>query len=110
MLGSVLPNKCHARDRIDAGSRAARLLSRGTAASLVLGLGLAASATAYGAPQPAAASVYTMGPGRLVAIAAIALGVLGAVNGGRAVARSASGMARRRATMALVLGPIGFII
>ena len=62
--------------------------------------------------QPDAVTVYTMSPGRIGAIVAGVLGLIGAVIGGRALARSASraGTGRRGAVIALVLGPIGMVI
>jgi hypothetical protein len=100
------------RDRIDASARAAWRFSRGSAA-LVWGFGLAAPAAAHASVQPLAASVYTMGPGRIVALVAVVVGLIGAVNGGLAVARSGRigpGNGRRQALVALVLGPIGLVI
>jgi hypothetical protein len=54
-----------------------------------------------------------MGPGRIVAIVGIVSGLIAAVSGGLALARSGgtdSGQIRRRAVRALVLGPIGLAI
>ena len=97
---------------------ALRLFSRVTdllaAAALVGGFGLAAPAAAHVSAQPAAVSVYTMSPGRIGAIVAIVVGLIGAAIGGRALARSAgrigTGNGRRGAIVALVLGPIGLVI
>jgi Family of unknown function (DUF6223) len=89
---------------------AAWLFSRVTdllaAAVLVGGFALAAPAAAHGSVEPAAASVYAMSPGRIGAIVAAVVGLVGAVIGGRALARSA----RRGAIVALVLGPIGLLM
>ena len=63
--------------------------------------------------QSLAAGVYTLGPGRITALVAIVVGLIGAVNGGLAVARSGrtgTDNGRRRAVAALVLGPIGLVI
>jgi Family of unknown function (DUF6223) len=94
------------------------LCSRGTyvlaGAVLVGWLGLVAPAAAHVSDQPAAASVYTLSPGRIGAIVAAVVGLIGAVVGGLALARSAgrigTGNGRRGAIMALVLGPIGLVI
>src|SRR5688500_16295632 len=84
------------------------------AAALVGGFGLATPAAAYLAVQPAAATVYTMGPGRIGAAVAAVAGLIGAVIGGLALARSAgrvgNGTGRRGAIVALVLGPIALVI
>jgi hypothetical protein len=78
------------------------------------GVGLAASAAAHVSVQPDAASVYTMSPGRIGAMVAAVVGLVGAVAGGLALARSAgrigTGNGRRGAIVALVLGPIGLVI
>jgi hypothetical protein len=107
------------RDVIHASPRAARLLSRVTtllAAGVVVGFGLAAPVAAHASIQPTAAGLYTMTPGRIAASTAAVLGLIGAVTGGLALARSAGrigtgiGTARRGAVVALVLGPIGMVI
>jgi hypothetical protein len=78
---------------------------------VVGGFGLAAPAAANVSVQPAAASVYTMSPGRIGAIVAAVVGLIGAVIGGLALARSAgrvgAGNGRRGSIVALVMGPIG---
>jgi hypothetical protein len=102
----------HTRHTIDA------LFSRGTdllaVAAVVLGFGLIAPAAAHASVQPAAASVYTMTPERIAASAAAVVGLIGAVIGGLALARSSgrigNGNGRRGAIVALVLGPIGLVI
>ena len=105
--------KWNPRAMIDASPRAAWLFWRVTgllaAAALVGAFGLAAPAAAHVSVQPAAASVYTMSPGRIGAVVAAVVGLIGAVIGGRALARSA-GNGRRGAIVALVLGPIGLVI
>jgi hypothetical protein len=106
------------RDMIDASPRAAWLFSRVTgllaAAAVVGAFGLAAPAAEHGSVQPAAVSVYTMTPGRIAASVAAVVGLIGAVIGGLALARSAArigiGTGRRGAIAALVLGPIGLVI
>jgi hypothetical protein len=84
------------------------------AAVLVVGFGLAAQAAAYVSVQPAAASVDTLSPGRIGALVAAMVGLIGAVIGGLALARSVASMGagngRRGAIVALVLGPIGLVI
>ena len=84
------------------------------AAAVVVGFGLAASAAAQVSDQPAAAAVSGLTPKRAVAVAAVVVGLIGAVIGGLALARSAgrigTGTGRRGAIMALVLGPIGLAI
>jgi Family of unknown function (DUF6223) len=108
----------HMRDMFDASPRAAWLVSRVTnllaAAALVGGFGLSAPAAAHASVQPGAASVYTMSPGRIGAVVAAVVGLIGAVNGGLALARSAGHIGtrngRRGAIVALVLGPIGLVI
>jgi hypothetical protein len=105
------------RGMIAASPRAAWLVSRGThllaAAALVGGFGLSAPAAAQVSVQPAA-SVYTLSPGRIGAMVAAAVGLIGVVIGGRALARSAgridSGNGRRGAIVALVMGPIGLVL
>jgi hypothetical protein len=74
---------------------------------------LAAAATAEDASQPAAVGVYAMSAGRAAASSAVLIGMIGAIAGGLALARSAwrvgSG-GRRGAVVALVLGPIGLAV
>jgi hypothetical protein len=65
---------------------------------------------AQGSVQPDAVSVSTLSPGRIAAIMAVAVGLIGLVIGARALGRSAGGGARRGAILALVLGPIGLVI
>jgi hypothetical protein len=86
-------------------------------ATAVVGFfGLAAPAGAHASvqPAPAAAPVYTMTPERIAASSAALAGLIGAVIGGLALARSAgrngNGNGRRGAIVALVLGPIGLVI
>ena len=84
------------------------------AVALVGAVVLAAPAAAYAALQPASVSVYTMSPGRIGAVVAAVIGLIGVVIGGLALARSArrlgTGNGRRGAIVALALGPIGLLI
>ena len=107
----------HTRHIIDASPRPAWVFSRVTdllAAAVIAGCGLAAPAAAQVSAQPAAATVYTMTPERIAASTAALVGLIGAVIGGLALARSAgrigNGNGRRGAIVALVLGPIGLVI
>ena len=79
------------------------------AAVLAGGAGLAAQA-----PDQPPAVVSGLTPERIAALAAIVVGLAGAVIGGLALARSASrigaGNRRRGAIAALVMGPIGLVI
>jgi hypothetical protein len=104
------------RDMIDASRRAARLFSRVTdllAAAVAGAVWLAAAAVAH-AQQTDAVTVYTMTSERITASTAILIGLIGAVIGGLALARSGkrigTGNGRRGAIVALVLGPIGLVI
>ena len=78
------------------------------------GFGLAAPAAAQVSVQPPAVNAYTLTPKRIVASGAAVVGLIGAVIGGLALARSAgrigTGNGRRGAIVALVLGPIGLVI
>src|SRR5687767_6602847 len=55
-------------DMVDASTRRVSGVTDLLAAALVTGFGLAAPAAAYASVQPAAASVYTMSPGRIGAM------------------------------------------
>jgi len=105
------------RTRHDASPRPPWVFSRITdllaATAVVGGFGLAAPAAAHASAQPAAATVYTVTPERIAASTAALVGLIGAVIGGLAVARSARRIGnggRRGAIVALVLGPIGLVI
>ena len=106
------------RDTIDARPRAAWLVSRVThllaAAALVGAFGLAAPAAAQVSDRPPAVSVYALTPERIAATVAAVVGLIGAVIGGLALARSAgridAGTGRRGAIVALVMGPISLVI
>jgi hypothetical protein len=99
-------------DMIDASPRAAWMVSRVidllAAAALVGAFGLAAPAAAYTSVQPAAATVYTITPKRIAASTAALAGLIGAVIGGLALARSArrigNGNGRRGAIVARYWG------
>ena len=105
------------RHMIGASPRPTWVFSRVTdllAAAVIGGFGLAAPAAAHASVQPAAATVYNMTPERIAASTAALVGLIGAVIGGLALARSAgrigNGNRRRGAIMALVLGPIGLVV
>jgi hypothetical protein len=91
-------------------SRMAGLL----AAALVVGFVLATTVAAYGSGQPATVSNLAFTPKRIVASGSALVGLIGAVIGGLALARSAgpigAGNGRRGAIVALVMGPIGLVI
>ncbi len=106
------------RDMVNARPRCAGTASRVAhllaAAALVCGFGLAAPAAAQVSVQPAAVNAYTLTPKRIMASGAAVTGLIGAVIGGLALARSAgrigNGNGRRGAIVALVLGPIALVI
>ena len=78
----------------------------------ICGFVLAIPAVAH-ASVPLAVNVYTMSSGRIVAIVGIVLALIGAINGGLALARSGrvdNSKARRGAHVALLLGPTGLAI
>ena len=89
-------------------------LRKAITTAVIVGFGLAAPAAAQVAVPPADVTVSTITPERTGAIVATVAGLIGAVIGGLAVARSAGriggGNGRRGAIVALVLGPIGLII
>jgi hypothetical protein len=82
--------------------------------ALIFGIGLAAPTAAQVSTQPDDVTVYTMSPGRIAASFAAVSGLVGAIIGGLAFARSGRrsgfGDGRRAATIALVLAPIGVVI
>jgi hypothetical protein len=92
------------------GKSGARLLA---AAAFVCGLGLAAPAAAQVSAQPAV-NAYALTPKRVMASGAAVTGLIGAVIGGLALARSAgrigASTGRRGALVALVLGPIALVM
>jgi Family of unknown function (DUF6223) len=71
-------------------------------------IAIAAPAVAH-AGQSDAVGVYTLSAGRIGAIVSVLVGLVGAISGGLAVARSQRGNPRRRAILALVLGPISML-
>ena len=83
-------------------------------AALIVAGGLVASAAAQVSDQPPAVNPYTLTPERMAASVAAVVGLIGAVIGGFALARSAgrigAGTGRRGAIVALVMGPIGVVI
>ena len=108
-------NASYMGDWVDGTSRAAKLISRVTlllATALIGGFSLAAPAAAQVANEPPAVSASTLTPERMTASMAVVVGLLGAVIGGRALARSARriGNGRRGAIVALVMGPIGLVM
>ena len=91
-------------------SRMAHLL---TAAVLVCGFGLAVPAAAQVSVQPPRVDAYALTSKRVIASGAAMTGLIGAVIGGLALARSGRigvGNRRRGAIVALVLGPIGLVV
>ncbi len=84
------------------------------AAALIVGFGIAAPPAAQVSDQPPAVSASTLTPERIAASGAAVVGLIGAVIGGLALARSAGraglGNGRRGAIVALVMGPIGLVI
>ena len=84
------------------------------AVALIGAFGLAAPVAAQVSDQPPGVRVYTLTPERIAAIVAAVAGLIGAVIGGLALARSAgriaTGNGRRGAIVALVMGPIGLVI
>jgi Family of unknown function (DUF6223) len=84
------------------------------AAALIGAFGHAAPAAAQVSDQPPTVSAYTLTPKRTAASGAVVVGMIGAVIGGLALARSAdrigTGNGRRGAIVALVMGPIGLVI
>jgi len=83
-------------------------------AAVIACSGLAARTAAQVSGQSPAVPAYTMTARRLAASGAVVVGLLGAVIGGLALARSArragAGTGRRGAIVALVMGPIGSAI
>jgi uncharacterized membrane protein YedE/YeeE len=78
------------RDMIDASPRTAWLVSRmaGLLAALVVGCVLATTVVASGSDQPATVSNLAFTPKRIVASGSALVGLIGAVIGGLALARS----------------------
>src|SRR5687768_13680422 len=84
----------------------------GAAAAVGAGFGCAARGNASG--EPATVGIFTMSAGRIGAILAVVVGLIGVVIGGLTLARSggggAAGNGRHRAMVALALGPIALIM
>jgi hypothetical protein len=107
-------HECHAND---AGRSLAGMVLRVTepltVTLMVTGFLVAAPAAAYASVE-SAPSVYTITAGRIGAIVAAVVGLIGASIGGLALARAGShtggGTGRRGAIVALVLGPIGLVL
>ena len=105
------------RDMIEARPRGAgtalRVSDLLAAVALVSGFGLATPVAAQVSVQTAAVKPYTLTPKRMMASGAAVTGLIGAVIGGLAMARSAgrigTGNGRRGAIVALVLGPIALV-
>jgi len=102
---------------LDAAPRHARPLSRAgnllAGAALVVGIGLAASAIAYAADQPAAAKVIGWTPRRAAASISVIVALVGAIIFGVAIFRAAEPIrrpnGRRGALTALTLAPVGIV-
>ena len=100
----------------DATPRSARIVSRAahllTSAALVFGFAMPAAA--QGSVPPVGVAAYALTPKRIMATGAAVTGLVGALIGGLALARSAArvgvGSGRRGGIVALVLGPIGFVV
>ena len=96
--------------KFELASRVTYLLA---AAALVGGVGLAAPAAAQVSDQPAV-SVYTMTPERIAATVAAVVGLIGAVIGGLALARSAgrigTGNGLGGGVVAMIVGLIGMAL
>jgi hypothetical protein len=92
-------------------SRVTHLLAT---AALVGRAGLGPTAAVQVSDQPPGVSAYTLTPERTAASTAAVAGLVSAIVGGVALARSAgrigTGKGRRGAIVALVLGPIGLVI
>ncbi len=90
-------------------SRVAHLLT-----AAVLACGFVPPAAAQGSVPPADVAAYTVTPQRIMASGAAVTGLIGAVIGGLALARTAGrirvGSERRGAIVALVLGPTAFVV
>lgn len=101
---------------IDANPRAGWLILRFThvlaTAALIGVFGLAAPAVAQVSDQPPTVTVTTLTRERIVASAAAVVGLIGAILGGLALARSIrriGNSGRRGAIVALILGPISLV-
>ena len=103
---------------IDASPPAISLFSRATglvaATAVTVGIGLAARAAAHISAPPSTVSAYTLTSRRIGASMGVVVALIGAVIGGRALARTAGRngavSGRFEAIKALVLGPVGLVI
>jgi hypothetical protein len=108
--------RAYIRDMSDGRSRPPRMVSRvvDLLAAAVLVCVFAMPAAGQGPERPVDVVVYTATPKRIMASGAALTGLIGAVIGGLAWARSAGrigfGNGRRMAIVALVLGPIGLVL
>jgi hypothetical protein len=81
--------------------------------ALVVGIVLAAPAAAQVSVESGSVTSYTVTPERLAASLAAVVALVAAIVGGLALARSSGRAAvngRRRAIMAMIMGPIGAVI
>ena len=106
----------HLRDMIDVRSRSGRMVApvAHLLAAAALVCGFAVPAAAQGSVPPVKVAAYTVTPKRIMASGAAVTGLIGAVIGGLALARSAGrigvGNGRRGAIVALVLGPVASVV
>jgi hypothetical protein len=95
-------------------TRSTRLTHQLAAAAVVCGFGLGIPVAAQVANEPAAVDAYTLTRGRTIASGGAVAGLVGAVVGGLALARTArrdgTAVGRRRALAALTLGPSALVI
>jgi hypothetical protein len=89
------------------------MMKHSAVAVLAIWIGFAAIAAAQNSVRPDAVPAYTLTPKRVVASLSVVVALIGAVIGGRALARTAGRIGatngRRGAIAALVLGPIGLV-
>ena len=103
---------------IDASPRRVWMVSRLTrvlaVAAFIGAFGLPTLEAAQVSDQPTAVSVNTLTPKRITASIAALVGLIGAIIGGLALARSTgrigTGNGRRGAVVALIFGPIGLVV
>ena len=91
-----------------------RVINLLATAAMVVAVGIAAQAAAEVSDQAPLVNAYAMTPERMTASMAVAVGLVGAIIGGLALARAAGrigdGSGRRGAIVALVMGPIGLVV